>query len=98
MSTTKIIKGWVSPGQARRSSDGYDGGIVRLNVYGPDEPNEGCDIYDYDEPATLYIGTGKVWTEDEVRAMVLELIEASRGEWSPPSEGCKIAAKHGLTI
>jgi len=84
MSTTKIIKGWVSPGQARRSSDGYDGGIVRLNVYGPDEPNEGCDIYDYDEPATLYIGTGKLWTEDEVQAALSRKdaeIEALRNPW-----------------
>ena len=84
MSTTKIIKGWVSPGQARRSSDGYDGGIVRLNVYGPDEPNEGCDIYDYDEPATLIIGPGKLWTEDEVQAALSSKdaeIEALRNPW-----------------
>lgn len=109
MSTTKIIKGWVNPDQARRSSDGYDGGIVRLNVYGPDEPNAGCDIYDYDEPATLYIGPGKLWTEDEVRAMLRDIqiamardmITTSEGRLvdNPPAMEIRdIAAKHGLTI
>ncbi len=97
MSTTKIIKGWVSPGQARRSSDGYDGGIVRLNVYGPDEPNEGCDIYDYDEPATLYIGTGKLWTEDEVLKL-LHAIDSAIMQDRAQMAIRHTAAKHGLTL
>lgn len=96
--TTKIIKGWVSPGQARRSSDGYDGGIVRLNVYGPDEPNEGCDIYDYDEPATLYIGTGKLWTEEEVKKLVRDLREylTETDFWQEDYD--ELLEGHGLTL
>lgn len=89
MSTTKIIRGYMRQSTAE---------ILDKNPYGPVSPLWEDDISGNAIPATLIIGTGKLWTEDEVRAMVLELIEASRGEWSPPSEGCKIAAKHGLTL
>lgn len=53
MSITKIIKGWV-----RDKEDD------RQTIFQVDIASQGH----FEVPCTLYIGTGKLWTEEEVRA------------------------------
>ena len=40
----------------------------------------------------------RIFTESEVVAIIREITEASRGRWSPPSEGREIAARHGIVF
>lgn len=83
MSTTKIIKGWVNPNEAPDVIFWHE----QQTPIGEHSPTK---------PATLYIGTGKLWTEDEVRAMVREMVDGvSAGEELTQET---IAAKHGLTL
>lgn len=60
MSTTKIIKG-----RAKSLMGSYD------FIEGPEVPPDGNPW----KPATLIIGPGKVWTEEEVKKLVRDLRE-----------------------
>jgi len=80
MSTTKIIKGWVRPAGVDVHGPGYELGSgcgwCEFNEVG--QPDHG------DEPATLYIGTGKLWTDEEVQSALSSKdaeIEALRNPW-----------------
>lgn len=63
MSTTKIIKGFVYTTDAVPSliRNGALTFYNRLEQYA-------------EQPATLYIGTGKLWTEEEVRQLMLDYV------------------------
>jgi hypothetical protein len=74
----KTIIGYCNEHQAQRSSDGYDLGIVRVHVYGPD--HEDGDLT-YDKPATITLHDGvheRMLTESEVRAIVGPLSTLAR--------------------
>ncbi len=75
MSTTKIIKGWVRPDRAD---------LLDKYPYGLGSPLWEHDTHGNAIPATLYIGTGKLWTDEEVRAELSSKdaeIEALRNPW-----------------
>ena len=57
------------------------------------------------QPATLYIGTGKLWTEEELRAMFRDLMHsqasadvANGWQCGAVCDFAGIAAKRGLTL
>lgn len=58
MSTTKIIKGYLRPATTE---------AIIKSPYGLSSPLWEVDLNGDGTPATLYIGTGKLWTEEEVR-------------------------------
>ena len=66
MSTTKIIRGYMRQSTAE---------ILDKNPYGPVSPLWEDDISGNAIPATIYIGPGKLWTEEEVKKLVRDLRE-----------------------
>lgn len=93
MSTTKIIKGWVRPAGVDVHGPGYELGSgcgwCEFNEVG--QPDHG------DEPATLYIGPGKLWTEEEVLKL-LHAIDSAIMQDRAQMAIRHTAAKHGLTL
>ena len=90
MSTTKIIKGWVAPSM---QLDTKDFGIIELL----DHPAKYGDVT---LPATLYIGPGKLWTEEEVRAMVEDIARHTYvlSEWKYGAAKRLLKEEYGLTL
>lgn len=66
MSTTKIIKGQIKQ---------WEEPIGVMNAKFTAAHSDVRESLNW-EPATLYIGTGKLWTEDEVRAYGDDLLSA----------------------
>ena len=96
----KTVIGYCNEHQARRSADGYDTGVVRVNVYGPDQH---AGDPDYDKPATVTIHEGpheRMFTETQVKA-ILERCLHNTGFLTP--EGAfefvtKLAIENGIRL
>ena len=92
MSTTNIIKGYANPNEAPDVILWHE----QQTPLGEHSPTK---------TATLIIGTGKVWTEEELRAIFRDLMHsqasadvANGWQCGAVCDFAGIAAKHGLTL
>ena len=84
MSTTKIIKGYANPNDAPDVILWHE----QQSPVGEHSPAK---------PATIYIGPGKLWTEEEVLKL-LHAIDSAIMQDRAQMAIRHTAAKHGLTL
>lgn len=89
------VEGYVNEHQLKRASDGYDGGVVRLNVYDPDHEDGDAS---YDKKATIIVGEEKLWTETELKKLIGILIEHLESGRSIGRGDIRAWAKHYVKI
>lgn len=94
-----IIHGYVSENQARRSSDGYDDGVVRMNVY---EPDHEYGDPSYDTPAQMILTGEKLFTESQVREMLEAMLSERQDDYGRSvimtDDLRAVATKYGVTL